>query len=334
MATAVPSSRAMSDALVAESGELVRDLYGTLSEMDEARWRSDAADTARARIREISARIATLVEERWPERAEVVRERLAALRDRLVRELPDEEGTIAKATARWVAFRSAVTPAYEAVSRKLRDWEIHVPTLRPTNYRRSAFHVLNAVVCLSILYFVPHPAWCLAITGPLFAWAWTMETMRRTRPEMNAKLMRFFAPIAHPYEHHRINSGTWYITSIFLLSLTMSPLVCAIGLAVLGVGDPVAGLVGRAWGRTKIMHGRTVEGGLAFLGAAIPAAVLAGFLFAPALPLGVLVALASSAALAGAVAEIVSLRIDDNLSVGLVATGAAALMAIALGVPL
>jgi dolichol kinase len=323
----------MTRALVVESGELVLDLYGTLAEMDPVRWRGDAADRARSKIREIDARLAALVSERWPEKTEAVRERLATLREGLARELPDEDGTIARATARWVAFRAAVTPAYESLSRKLREYEIHVPTLRPTNYKRSLFHLANAVVCLTILYTVPHPAWCLVITGPLFLWAWTMETMRRTRPRMNAALMRFFAPIAHPYEHHRVNSATWYITAIFLLSLTMSPLVCAIGLAVLGVGDPVAGMVGRTWGRTKIMHGRTVEGGLAFLGAAVPAALLAGVLFAPALPFATLLALALSAALAGAVAEIVSLRVDDNLSVGLVATGAAAIMAAALGVP-
>jgi dolichol kinase len=151
---------------------------------------------------------------------------------------------------------------------------------------------------------------------------------------MNEKVMKVFAPIAHPYEHHRINSATWYVTAIMLLALTMSPLICAIGLAVLGVGDPAAGYVGRRFGRIKIMHGRTVEGGLGFLGAAIPAALVAAYLFAPTLPFGTLLALAATAALAGAVAEIVSLRVDDNLSVGLVATGAAALMALALGVPI
>ncbi len=324
----------MSQALVSESGRLVLDLHGALSEIDAGRWRAGMAEEARLKIDAINERLTALIEARWPEQTEALRERLATLRDRLARELPDPSGTAARMSRPWVAYRSAVTPAYEALSRKLREHQIHVPTLRPSNHFRSVVHVGNALLCIGILYAVPHPAWILAATIPAFIWAWTVEIMRRTRPEMNEKVMRFFGPVAHHYEHHRINSATWYVSTILLLSFTMSPLICAIGLAVLGVGDPAAGFVGRKWGRMKIMHGRTLEGALAFVLAATPAAMLAAYLFAPGLPILTVAALAFTAASAGAVAEMVSLRVDDNLSIGLVSAGAAALMSLALSVPL
>lgn len=323
----------MSQALVTESGRLVLDLHGALSEIEAGRWRAGMAEEARRKIEAINERLTALVEARWPEQTEALRERLATLRDRLTRELPDPSGTAARMSRPWIAYRSAVTPAYESLSRTLREYEIHVPTLRPANHTRSAFHVANAAICITILYLVPHPAWVFVAVVPAFIWAWTVEGLRRTRPDLNDKVMRVFAPVAHPYEHHRVNSASWYVTTIFIISLTMSPLICAIGLAVLGVGDPAAGFVGRKWGRIKIMHGRTVEGALAFVLAATPAAMGAAMLFAPELPLLTIFALAVPAAVSGAVAEMVSLRVDDNLSIGIVATGAAALMSFLLGVP-
>jgi len=323
----------MPQALVDESGRLILDLYGALSAIDPARWRAGAADEVRKQIKEICARLEALLTERWPEKSESLRQRLAALRERLESELPAEDGTAARMGSRWVAFRAAVTPAYEELSKDLREYEINAPTLRPTNYLRSFFHVLNAVVCIGILWGMPHPAWCLTISVPIVIWAWTVETLRRKRPAMNARVMKFFAPIAHPYEYNRINSATWYVTAILALNLSMSPLIAGVGLAVLGVGDPVSGYFGRRWGRMKIMHGRTVEGSLAFVVASTLAAFGAALLFAPTLPVATLAALALSAALAGAVAEIVSLRVDDNLSIGLCSAIAAAIMALALGVP-
>jgi dolichol kinase len=272
--------------------------------------------------------------ERWPDRTEALRERMKALHERLEAELPAEDGTAYRMGSRWVAFRAAVTPAYEALSRKLQEHQFTAPTLRPTNYLRTFFHVMNAVVCIGIMWGMPSLFYCLAITVPLVGWAWTVEILRRSRPEMNARVMKFFGPIAHAYEYERINSATWYVTAILILNLTMSPLVAGIGLAVLGVGDPMSGLIGRRFGKTKIMHGRSVEGSLAFVLAATVAAFGAGFLFAPTLPIATLVALSLSGALAGAVAEIVSVRVDDNLSIGLASGTAALLMALALGVPL
>ena len=324
----------MPQALVDESRRLILDLYGTLSSIEKSRWRAGKAAEAHTQIQDICDRLDVLAEERWPDRTETIRHRIAHLRDRLQNELPDPEGTAARMGQRWVAFRAAVTPAYESLSKKLREFEVNAPTLRPTNHLRTFFHVMNAVVCIAILWAMPHPAWGLTITVPLFAWAWTVETIRRRRPETNERIMKFFGPIAHAYEYERVNSATWFVTAILLLNLTMSPIIAGVGLAVLGVGDPASGWFGRRYGKTKIMHGRSVEGSLAFVVAATAAGLGAAFLFMPSLPFATALAIAGSAALAGAVAEIVSVRVDDNLSIGLVSAGATALMAYALGVPL
>ncbi len=325
----------MPQALVDESRRLIMDLYGTLSSIEKARWREGRAAEAHTQIQQICDRLDALADEPWnEERTETIVHRLTHLRESLTKELPDPEGTAARMGQRWVAFRAAVTPAYESLSKKLREFEVNAPTLRPTNHLRTFFHAMNAAVCIAILWAVPHPAWALLISVPLVAWAWTVEGLRRRSPEMNRRVMKFFGPIAHAYEYERINSATWFVTAILLLNLTMSPLVAGVGLAVLGVGDPAAGYIGRRFGKTKIIHGRSVEGALAFVAAATLAGLAAAFIFAPTLPFATALALAGGAAVTGSIAEVVSVRVDDNLSIGLASAIATALVALMLGVPL
>jgi len=320
-------------ALADESGRLVIELHEALQEMDPARWNRAAAAALRERLAAIRERLTGVTEAPWPTEADRLRDELRQVGDALDA-VPDPEGSLASARSAWMAFRQQLVPRYEAARTALREYAIHVPSLRPTNYARSFFHVLMATVTLTILWLLPDPVWGIAILAPLFVWAWTTERLRRSRPELNAKVMKLFGPVAHPHEKARINSATWYTTALFLLSFTRAPLVCAVGIAVLGFGDPLAALIGRKIGRLKLIHGRTLEGSLAFFVAGGLAAFGVGWLFAPSVALPSLLAVAGAGSAGGALAELLSLRIDDNLSVPLIATGCASLAAWALGVPL
>lgn len=313
-------------ALADESGQLVVELHRVLSDIDPARWHAGAADAVRGRLAALRARAAELMEAHWPEREVRLPASLSELHQRLS-EMPDAEATMASAQVRWMAFKASVVPSYEALESALRAYEIHVPSLRPTNYRRNLTHVLSAVGCIAILWAVPTPAWAIALAVPACMMAWTAELSRRRSPRINAMLMRALGPIAHPHEHRRVNSATWYTTALAVLSLFEAPLPAAIGLAVLGFGDPAAALIGRRFGRIAIRHGRTLEGTLAFVIAGFVAALLALLVFAPGLALGAMLGLAAAGAVAGALAELLSLRIDDNLSIPLVAAAAVALAA-------
>lgn len=99
-------------------------------------------------------------------------------------------------------------------------------------------------------------------------------------------------------------------------------------LAVLGVADPVAALVGRRWGRHRLRAGRSLEGTVAF---AVSGALVAALALLAAGGLsGMEVALfALLAGVVGAIAELVTTRLDDNLTIP-VAVGAALTAAAAL----
>ncbi len=276
-------------------------LHGVLSDIDPVKWRDEAAVALRTRLNEAQRRLEQ-------------RERLAALAGELrinSSEL-DAETPSADLRTRWLAFKQRIQPAYEAMAAKLRAERIHVPSLRPTNWARSLFHVSSAAVAIAAIELLP-AQWVLTT----IAFAWACEIGRRKSPTINAMLMRVFKSVAHAHETYRINSATWYATALVLLTLTRSPVVEVVAVAVLGVGDPMAGLIGRRFGRIKLIHGRSLEGTLAFFasGTVMAFGLLAAFHHS--LGLGEAAVIAMAAAAFGAVAELVSLRLDDNLSVPL-----------------
>jgi dolichol kinase len=196
---------------------------------------------------------------------------------------------------------------------------------RPQNLKRSLFHVASGLTALALLRFLPGRAWLVAASGAFAVFAWTCEIARRRIPAVNARLMRFFAPIAHANEHHEVNSSTWYITALVLLALFAPLRAAEIGVLVLAFADPAAGFVGRRWGKTRIASGRSLEGTLGFVVAGVLAAGawLAGV---HGLTLASAAIVAAAGAVVGAVAEIVVRKVDDNFAIPVAATTAAAIV--------
>jgi dolichol kinase len=195
---------------------------------------------------------------------------------------------------------------------------------RPSNPARSIFHMVSALVSLSFILVVFTPRQLPWVAGSIAGTFWLLEALRQPFPRFNVLLMRFFRPIAHAAEAHRINSGTWYMTALTLLAITRSAWICLVGVAVLGFADPAASFVGRRWGRVELMHGRTLEGGLAFVVAGTVAATFALLLMKPRPELGLALLVAFIASVAGAVAEMLSRRFDDNLTIPLASAGTVA----------
>lgn len=289
--------------------EQVREI---LREADPSAWRADRAEALRQRVRSLVA----AMKRRYSESTPITLRNLGAAMERA---LPTES-----TRSRWAAFVGEVHPEYEALLAAL-PAGASVPNHRPTNYARSLMHFTSAAVgCASVTLF-PSRTTQLAISLSFFAYVWIMEGTRRISPRINAHLMRLYGRVAHPHEHFRVNSGTWFATALVLLSAFASRPGMMAGLAVLGVADPVAALVGRRWGKHTIRAGRSLEGTLAFLVSGTIAAIV-GFVILGIGPAGRVVALAAIGALAGAIAELVTKKLDDNLTIPL-AVGAAVTLA-------
>jgi len=195
---------------------------------------------------------------------------------------------------------------------------------RPANVVRSLFHVLSGVGTVLLIELVLDERGMLLVATSVAIWAWSMEISRRFSDRWNRFLMWFFRAVAHPHESFAVNSSTWYMTALVYLALTHNKIAAVLGVVVLAIGDPAAGWFGRAFGRTKLIGNRTLEGSLAFVVMSAPCAFLVLFLFHPELDTLAAIAIAIGASIAGAIAELFASKFDDNFLVP-VASGTAAL---------
>lgn len=325
----------MSSAQALATRPIAIEIHALLRELDPARWRSDAEHALRAKMEDIESRLVALrkvlepMEATTDETLTHLRERIAEL-DVLVRaHIADFKQRADQGRDEWMAFRARLTPAYEQLATVLRAEAIHVPSLRPTNYKRNLMHVSFGFLAFAVVQLLPNATWIVGLATAFVVYAWSMELIRRRSPAFNERLMAVYGPVAHAHEWHRVNSATWYASALFLLSLSGSYLVCSVAVLVLAVGDPMAAIVGRRFGRTKLINGRSLEGSLAFVGVAtLVTGVLLG-LFRPDLGVAAGFGVALVGGVAGAVAELLSRRIDDNFTIPLV-SGLAAWAALLL----
>ena len=315
--------------LIAPTNEaFALDLYGILRELDPNHWREDLEVSMRERVETLRERLSDLMlkfEEASMEPAvSNIRSRLSELKREMEIHMPQSD-----IPERWESFRQAMAPAYERYAVSLRHLEIHVPSLRPTNYARNVYHVANAVVALACVRVMSELT-VMYISSFMMCLAWTCEVGRRVIPKLNDFLMGFMGRIAHPHEAWRVNSATWYATACVILASMWDLKVASVGLVVLGFADPAAAIVGRKYGRVRLVNGRTLEGSLTFLFVGTASSWLWLALFwstsaVYALKMSLL------GALFGCIAELFSRRIDDNLSIP-VASAVGVLMALAFWV--
>ena len=293
---------------LAEDRDLALQLHKVLSEIDPARWRDEMAAVLKPKLNELQQQFARRAEH-------------AELASTLEAEVPGLD-----TKHEWLAFKKRLQPAYIELAKRLKAESIHLPSLRPTNYARNVLHITSALCVVVMLEVLDNPLLVLGIAIVSAIGAWATEIGRRVSPRINAMVMRVFNPFAHPHEVQRVNSGTWYTTALLLLAATQSTLLCVTGVVVLGIGDPIAALVGRRFGRIKLLHGRSLEGTIAFALSATIATFVAFIIFHSALGVGLALGLAAAASVSGALAELFSLRVDDNYSIPLSAAAGVALV--------
>ncbi len=312
----------------AEGRDLAEELYGLLRALDRPPQGAERLQLLN-RSRSLTHRLRTTLE-RW--RSDRSLDPQAKSLAELTAPLEELTGTLddeAPKPAALATLRSRLAPRYEAFAATLRVRSVTVPTLRPENRARSLMHMTSGVIAVSCIELLPRWAFVVAIATGFLIFAWGLEFLRARSSFWNRFAMALFGKVAHPHEVHRINSATWYATALFVLSITGDAAVCALACAVLGFADPAAAFVGRRWGKRRLRAGRSLEGTLAFFAAALVVALAVLFFFHAGVGVGAIVLLAGVAALSGAIGELMSGTLDDNLLVPL-AVGASVLATRAL----
>jgi len=141
-----------------------------------------------------------------------------------------------------------------------------------------------------------------------------LDLLRLKSQKLNSTFIRIAGPLMRPTEVRRVNGSTYILLSSTIVFLLFGKPIASTALIFLAIGDPVAGMVGTKWGRIKIGH-KSLEGSTAFLIAAFVAgALLSGINHIPLhfIALG---------ALSAAIVELLSLSINDNLTIPLISGG-------------
>jgi dolichol kinase len=296
---------------------LLEDVYSVLAQADALGSR-DPWQTLAPRLAELRDRAEDL-------RSEDVATELSELRSVFADAKPQ-----AAAGGSWAAYRERLQRAYDTLVGALRGLGLYAPVHRPTNYARTAMHVTTALTCLLLVEHVLSPLGMIVTAAVGAVACWSMELGRIFSSRLNEFLLWSMSAVAHPHERRHVNSATWYTTALLVLALLFTPKVVVVALAILGLADPAAGFVGRRWGRVRLVNGRSLEGTTTFFVVGTLAGLAALSIWHPEVRLGVALLIALAAAFTGAITELFSRRIDDNLSIPIAAAAGAWVVAAAL----
>ena len=288
---------------------------------------------------------------KW-ERFDELRERCARLLESLPRPTGDERVKAAWARTQQKLSelhaalcarspRARVIARYDEVSRAYEQWlaafrararalgvrsPLHASSAKPLIGARTAFHVAMGVLGVSLYQFVLTRSMATIILYSLLGAVIFLEVTRRMWARWNHILLTspIFHPIARAREYHTINSSTWYLTALCIVTPIFSQPAVGSAVLILAFADPAAAWFGRRYGKRKLYRQKSFVGSLAFL--------IVGFLAAgaflltlwPAIAPARALAAAAVCSLAAAIAELFSERIDDNFTVPIAGVLAAA----------
>ncbi|MDP6932549.1 MAG: hypothetical protein QGG40_06505, partial [Myxococcota bacterium] len=156
----------MTHALTLDSRLVAEDLYRFLCDLDPAQVRQQIEQELQLRAHRLRTELRRIHEGQdsalATETGPVFWERIREVAELFEQRLPRPDQSPSEMRTAWESFRQDALPAYERLAASLARLDIHVPSLRPTNYKRNLYHLANGVsVCLLI-------EWVLDLRGMLW----------------------------------------------------------------------------------------------------------------------------------------------------------------------
>jgi glycerol-3-phosphate acyltransferase PlsY len=164
-----------------------------------------------------------------------------------------------------------------------------------------------------------------AITGCYFL----LEVLRLANPSVNRFFTRRLRFLMRRAEYRTVTGTGYYLLGSFFSVLLFSPMIAIAAMLFLVFGDFAAAMVGTAIGRVRLFAAKSLEGSLACFVACFVVGLLLFWRVQPDWSVGVRLALSGAAA--ATLAELLPLRINDNLTIPLLSGLAVLLTAQSLG---
>lgn len=183
--------------------------------------------------------------------------------------------------------------------------------IQRSEYYRKIIHIFNLVIPFTYLFFLESRFQALRILVPLTVFAIVIEYLRVRSAVIKQIFNNFLISMLRIHEMDgKYTGATWVFIGSTLTIAIFPKEIAVISLVYMSLGDSIAGLVGRKFGKIKF-YNKTIEGTVAGL----IVCLLSGYLIQLSLALVVVF----SGAFAAMFIELLPIPIDDNLSVPLFA---------------
>ena len=172
--------------------------------------------------------------------------------------------------------------------------------------RRKGIHLAGLI--LPVIYLLLDKPTMLILIGTATGFALTVELMKWLSRRFSKLFFQIFASLLRTHERKGAMTGaTYYLISAFLCIFFFPKTIAIVCIFFMILGDLAAALVGKMWGRTKLLGKKSLEGSAACF---VVCAAIALVNLNP-----VIAIIGASVA---TIVELMPFPIDDNLTVPLV----------------
>ena len=174
---------------------------------------------------------------------------------------------------------------------------------------RKFFHLSTCVFSLMLLYFGKKI--CIPVFLSLGIVFFTLDFLRLKNKHIERLYNIFFGIVTKDYEEKQLTSASYVFLSLIIVAIVFEVKIASAALLIMSLSDPIASLIGRAYGKFYIFD-KTLEGSIAFF--IVSVMILLSFDFSSGAILSV--------AVLCTLIELFSnkIHIDDNLSVPIIAS--------------
>ncbi len=182
----------------------------------------------------------------------------------------------------------------------------------PPVLRRGLFHILGGL-CVPVAALLMPRIVILVSLAVVTLCLVAFELVRFRFPVANRWFFRIYQPVARKSERSRLTGASYLLIGSLISLLIFDRDIAVTALLLMAVGDAVAGVVGTTVGKRRVF-GKTLEGDLACLVSCVATGLVCYYA-------GLKVPLPNSlaGALSATVVEAVSLPVNDNLTMPLLA---------------
>ena len=179
--------------------------------------------------------------------------------------------------------------------------------LLPETYRKS-IHLSSLILPFSYRYiFHNNKKLTFLFLVPITSVLIIIELFRLKHKTFKNIFYNFLGLIIRQHEHNDFTGATYLLMSSVVCIAIFSPDIAFLSLSFLAIGDTMAAIIGKTFGKRKLKNKKSLEGTLACF---VSTFVFAVFFVHPLL--------AFFGAFSTAIAEVTDIPVDDNIKIPLI----------------